>query len=494
MIRNAAIVLLAGNLDSNRGDRIAYIDRDGSHSYRSLTERSRRFAHLLADSSIKPGERLLLALEDTVTFPICFLGALQAGVVAVPLNTLLTAADYAFIARDSGAVAIVASAGLIDRMPAGLQQLGVNCDSQDWRDLDAALSEQPSDPIQPGSGGDDIAFWLYTSGTTGQPKGVMHSHENMLATADLYGRAVLGLNEEDIVYSAAKLFFAYGLGNALTFPLLVGAATVLLDSLPKPETVQVLLQEHGPTVFFGVPTLYARLLNSGNIPRDHRLRLCVSAGEALPEAILRRWREATGIAILDGIGSTEMLHIYISNRIGDIRPGTSGTPVAGYQVKILDDAGNGVADGDMGDLYVAGPSRTVGYWNRPELNQVTFDGLWMRTGDKYVRDESGAYAYCGRSDDLLKVGGIYVSPMEVENALLEHAAVLECAVIGRSDDDGLIKPKAFVVTNTADISEQDLIDHVATRLAPYKRPRWVAFVEQLPKTATGKIQRFKLRE
>ena len=494
MTRNAAVELLATNLAGDRASRISYFDRDGGHSYQSLADRSRQFAHLLTETGITPGDRLLLALEDTVAFPICFLGALQAGVVAVPLNTLLTAADYAFITEDSGAGAIVASSSLVDRIPAGLLQFGVNVNAQGWHDLHASLSDQPVSPVEPLSGGDDIAFWLYTSGTTGQPKGVMHSHNNMLATAELYGRAILDLNEDDIVYSAAKLFFAYGLGNALTFPLSVGASVVLLDTLPKPESVNALLTEQRPTVFFGVPTLYARLLNSGNIPHDHCLRLCVSAGEALPEAILQRWREQTGVQILDGIGSTEMLHIYISNRPGDIRPGTSGRPVAGYQVKILDDAGKAVADGDMGDLYVAGPSRTAGYWNRPELNRATFDGVWMRTGDKYVHNSSGAYAYCGRSDDLLKVGGIYVSPMEVENTLLEHPAVAECAVVGRADDDGLIKPKAFVVANTEDISGQDLIDHVATRLAPYKRPHWVAFVEQLPKTATGKIQRFKLRE
>jgi len=494
MIRNAAVELLTANLNGDRGERIAYIDRDGPLSYRALADRSRQFAHLLAGVGIAPGERLLLALEDSVAFPICFLGALQAGVIAVPLNTMLTTDDYRFIVEDSGAVAIVASASLIDRMPAGMVQFGVNAIGSSWRNLYTELSDQPATAVQPVSGADDVAFWLYTSGTTGKPKGVMHSHANMLATAELYGKAILNLQDTDIIYSAAKLFFAYGLGNALTFPLSAGASVVLLDTLPKPESVNTILTEQQPTVFFGVPTLYARLLNSGNTPTDHKLRLCVSAGEALPVTILQRWREATGVVILDGIGSTEMLHIYISNRIADIRPGTSGTPVEGYQVKIMDDAGNVVGEGDMGDLYVTGPSRTLGYWNRPELNQQTFTGQWMRTGDKYLQDESGAYAYCGRSDDLLKVGGIYVSPMEVENVLLEHEAVVECAVVGCADEDGLIKPKAFVVANTPDIDAQMLIDYVATRLAIFKRPRWVEFMDQLPKTATGKIQRFKLRE
>ena len=494
MTCNAAVELLTANLAGDRGERIAYIDRDGSHSYRTLADRSWQFAHLLGTAGIAPGQRLLLALEDTVAFPICFLGALRAGVVAVPLNTLLTAADYRFIAEDSGAVAVVASAALIERMPTGLLQFGVNSDAAGWRDLAEELSGQPATPVQPLSGGDDVAFWLYTSGTTGKPKGVMHSHANLLATAAHYGREVLGLSDQDVVYSAAKLFFAYGLGNALTFPLAAGATVVLLDTAPpRPEAVRAILEQHQPTVFFGVPTLYARLLNTGNVPRGHRLRLCVSAGEALPEAILQRWREAAGVAILDGIGSTEMLHMYLSNHDGEVRPGTSGTPLEGYQVKILDESGNEVLDGQMGDLYVAGPSRTLGYWNRPDLNTATFEGAWMRTGDKYVRKESGAYAYCGRSDDLLKVGGIYVSPLEVENMLLEHEAVAEAAVVGQADKDGLIKPKAYVVAKSARIDAQILIDFVAHRLAVYKRPRWVEFVNELPKTATGKIQRYKLR-
>jgi benzoate-CoA ligase family protein len=474
--------------------RVAFIDSTGRHTYEELARRSRQFARSLHARGIGPGERLLLVLDDTFAFPVCFLGALQAGVVAVPLSTLLTADNYAFIAADSEATGMVASPNHVERLPAGLTSYCVEAKTNGWLALYDALDRHSGEHVEAIGSDDDTAFWLYTSGTTGKPKGVMHSHADVLATADTYGKSILNLKEDDVVFSAAKFFFAYGLGNSLTFPLSVGATVVLLDGPPQPQEVLALLDEHRPTVFFGVPTLYAMLLNAGCVPRDHRLRLCISAGEALPEAIFRRWKEATGVEILDGIGSTEMLHIFMSNRSGDVQPGTSGFPVPGYRVRLLDEDGGEVADGDMGDLYVAGPSRTSGYWKRPEIDRSTFHGEWMRSGDKYRRTESGAFAYCGRSDDLLKVGGVYVSPMEVENALLEHPTVAEAAVVGQADADDLIKPKAFVVVSAgSDVAAQTLIDHVAGRLVPYKRPRWIEFVDELPKTATGKIQRFKLR-
>ncbi len=497
---NAAARLLEPNLVHERGDRTAFIDRDGPHAYREVAEQANRFANLLLRAGVRPEQRVLLALHDTVAFPICFLGAMRAGIVPVPVNTLLTESDYAFIAEDSRAAAIVASPDLLERMPTDPQILkyAPNGRGEAWPDLWQAIADCASTAPEADTRADDVAFWLYTSGTTGKPKGVMHSHANLLATAENYGQEVLNLNASDVVFSAAKLFFAYGLGNSLTFPMAAGATAVLLDSAPTPAAVASLLEEFQPTVFFGVPTLYAMLLNTNHLPpADHRLRLCVSAGEALPAALLERWRAATGVEILDGIGSTEMLHIYLSNRAGKVQAGTSGTPVANYRVKLLDEHDAEVSTpGMIGDLYVAGPSLCHGYWNRRQLNLDTFHGPWLRSGDKYQLTDSGAYQFCGRSDDLLKVGGIYVSPMEVENALLEHEAVAEVAVVGYPDHDQLIKPKAFVVAavkNPDGALAAQLIDHVANRLAAYKRPRWVEFVDALPKTATGKIQRFKLR-
>jgi benzoate-CoA ligase len=496
---NAAQAIIEPNLVAGRNSRIAFIDCNGATTYGELADDAARFANLLLGAGIHPEQRVLLALEDTVAFPVCFLGAMLAGIVPVPLNTLLTADDYAFIVEDSRAHAIVASAGLVERMPTGgdLLRFATSAAEGAWGDLWARLRACPADPPQSRTRADDVGFWLYTSGTTGRPKGVMHSHRSLLATAENYSHGVLGLNQDDVVFSAAKLFFAYGLGNSLTFPMLAGATTILLDSAPAPEAVCSLINEHQPTVFFGVPTLYAMLLNTTNVPDAAKLRLCVSAGEALPEVILDRWRDATGLEILDGIGSTEMLHIYLSNRSGAVEPGTSGTPVANYQVSVRDESGVEVTPGELGDLYVSGPSMCLGYWNRRQLSLDTFSGHWMRTGDKYRHDTSGAYVYCGRSDDLLKVGGIYVSPMEVENALLEHSGVAEAAVVGHRDNDELIKPKAFVVVASGTAADaalaEQLIEHVAARLAAFKRPRWVEFVDALPKTATGKVQRFKLR-
>jgi benzoate-CoA ligase len=342
---------------------------------------------------------------------------------------------------------------------------------------------------------DDTAFWLYTSGTTGSPKGVIHRHRDLEYTASSYGAQVLGIEASDVVYSGAKLFFAYGLGNALTFPLSVGATAVLTAARPSPAVVKSILQRHRPTVFCGVPTLYAMLLGDRPLPPRDRLRVCISAGEALPEVILQRWRDATGLDILDGIGTTEMLHIFISNRPGDVRPGSSGRSVPGYRVRVIDDDGREAADDVIGDLEVCGGSAAAGYWKLPEQSNATFRDGWVRTGDKYLRRPTGHLVYCGRRDDLLKVGGIYVSPAEIENALLAHPAVAETAVIGAEDADRLIKPKAFVVARgeTSQALADALIAHVRSQLADYKRPRWIEFVDELPKTATGKIQRYKLR-
>jgi benzoate-CoA ligase len=350
------------------------------------------------------------------------------------------------------------------------------------------------------TGPDEMCFWLYSSGSTGKPKGTVHLHSHLIATADLYAKPVLGIRDSDVVFSAAKLFFAYGLGNSLTFPLAVGATTILMAERPTPDAVFKRLVEKKPTIFYGVPTLYAALLASASFPSKNKLalRVCTSAGEALPPDIGRRWTERTGTEVLDGIGSTEMLHIFLSNRPGDVRPGTTGKPVPGYQLRLVDDQGNIIAKPDeLGELQISGPTSAVMYWNQREKTKNTFQGPWTRSGDKYSVDKDGYYVYGGRSDDMLKVSGIYVSPAEVEAALVSHDSVLEAAVVGVEDENKLVKPKAYVVLkpgqSASDSLKNALQQHVKDKLAPYKYPRWIEFLSELPKTATGKIQRFKLR-
>ncbi len=363
----------------------------------------------------------------------------------------------------------------------------------DWIAGEAAQS-----PVAPTTA-DDVCFWLYSSGSTGAPKGAVHLQSDLVNTAELYAQPILGICDSDIVFSAAKLFFAYGLGNALTFPLTAGATAILMAERPTPASVFRQLIAHRPTIFYGVPTLYAAMLASPDFPPRETLalRCCVSAGEALPAELGRRWFERTGVDILDGIGSTEMLHIFLSNRPGEVRYGTTGKPVPGYAIRLTDEAGNAVAAGEIGELQVNGPTSSPHYWNNRARSLATFLGPWTKCGDKYTVDADGYYTYCGRSDDMLKVGGVYVSPFEVEAALASHEAVLEAAVVGHADENELIKPKAFVVvkpgqTATPELAAQ-LQDHVKAKLATYKYPRWVEFVGELPKTATGKIQRFKLR-
>jgi benzoate-CoA ligase len=489
-----------------RANKPAFVDHRASWTYGQLTDRANRFCAALRAKGIKREERILICLLDTIDWPTAFLGALKAGVIAVPVNTLMTEADYQFMLADSRARMLVVSDVLLPRF----EQLIAACpdlqhvvvsgdDAKDHERFEDLLSAAPRDDYTASTTRDDMAFWLYTSGSTGKPKGAVHVHASLRLTNDLYGTPILGLNESDVCYSVAKLFFAYGLGNALTFPMSVGATTVLLPERPTAENVAALLRKHAVTVFYGVPTFYAGFLasNAAAQPGAVKFRRCVSAGEALPPDIGRRWSERYGCDILDGIGSTEMLHIFLSNRPGDIKYGTTGRPVPGYEVRLVDEAGLPVKRGDLGELLVRGPSSAIMYWNNREQSRRAFMGEWTRSGDKYREDEEGYYVYCGRNDDMLKVSGIYVSPFEVEAALQTHAAVLESAVVGWLDDDGLIKPKAFVVLKSPDTGCDELVrtlqDHVKAQLAPFKYPRWIEFRGELPKTATGKIQRFKLR-
>ena len=499
---NAAADLIGRNLAAGRGGKTAFIDDRGRYSYAELAERVGRFANALRRLGLQPEQRILLCLHDGIDFPTAFLGAITTGIVPVAVNTQLSAPEFAFMLADSRARAVFASAPVLPVIEAAVALLPdprprviVSGD-----DLDALLAEAPAAADTAPTHPDEPCFWLYSSGSTGRPKGTVHLHSSLARTAELYAVPVLDITESDIVYSAAKLFFAYGLGNALTFPMAVGATSVLTAERPSPAVVADVLRRHRPTIFYGVPTLYNTMLASNDLPRREELALrrCVSAGEPLPAEIGRRWSERIGVDILDGIGSTEMLHIFLSNRPGDVRYGTTGKAVPGYRLDIVDEAGQRVRRGEIGDLLVDGPTSAALYWNSRERSRATFAGAWTRTGDKYYEDEDGYFVYCGRSDDMVKVSGMYVSPAEVEAALVAHEGVLEAAVVGAPDADGLIKPKAFVVAKPGIATDAAfagaLESHAKSRLAPFKCPRWISFLDELPKTATGKIQRFKLRE
>lgn len=498
---NAAHDLLKRN--AARPDKVAYIDATtgAKLTYGDLEDQARRFAAALRHRGFKPETRVMLAMLDTLEWPVVFLGCILAGVVPVAANTLLTTKDFDFMLRDSRAQALFVSRPLLPTFEplvgkiSTLEQMFV-AGGEGEHSVAHLIASGKADGEVAGTCSDDVCFWLYSSGSTGMPKGTVHLHSHLVQTAELYGRGVLGIRENDVVYSAAKLFFAYGLGNALTFPLSVGATTILLPTRPAPADVFRILKEFRPSIFYGVPTLYAALLADPNKPKkaEIALRVCTSAGEALPADIGQRWTAEYGCEILDGIGSTEMLHIFLSNRPGKVRYGTTGQPVPGYEVRIVGDDGRECGPGEIGELQISGPSAAIMYWNNRAKTKATFAGEWTRSGDKYTRDADGYYTYGGRSDDMLKVGGIYVSPFEVEACLMTHASVLEAAVIGVADQDGLVKPKAYVVLKPGQqASAEDLQGHVKSRLAPYKYPRWIAFVPELPKTATGKIQRFKLR-
>lgn len=513
---NAVSDFVDANVARGLGGKTAFIDPERSITYAELQSRTRRFAAALQALGVRPESRIALALYDTVDFPAAFWGAVRAGVVAVPMNTLLTPDQYAYVLSDSRASSIVVTAALanvirsiIPRLPNLRTVILIGADPRESagfgncavHHFEELLVRAPAEPATVATVSDEVAFWLYSSGSTGDPKGVRHVHASLMATAKLMGQDVLGIREDDVVFSGAKLFFAYGLGNAMSFPMSVGATAVLLPARPTPETVFDVMRRHRPTIFYGVPTLYASLLAHADVgpgAGSDRLRLCVSAGEALPAHLGERWRAKVGVDILDGIGSTEMLQTFLSNRPSDIRYGSSGKPVPGYEARIVDDNGCDVRDGEIGELIVRGPSAGEGYWNQRAKSRHTFAGEWTYTGDKYSRDEEGYYFYRGRTDDMFKVSGMWVSPFEVEAALASHEAVLEAAVIGKEDADGITKPKAFVVLKSGYTADDRFFEtiklHVKERAGPWKFPRWIELRPDLPKTATGKIQRFKLRD
>jgi len=510
---NFAAAVLAEN--AARGAKVAFVDDSRSVTYEGLADRVRRFAAVLGEEGLRREERVLVVMHDSVDLPTVFLGALYAGVVPVLVNTLLPAADVVYMLEHSSARLVVASAALEAKVREAIASSGEAPEllvsrapipvasaiggGAERPDLEARIAAASPRPSAASTHADDIAFWLYSSGSTGKPKGTVHTHANIFWTVELYAKPVLGLRADDVVFSAAKLFFAYGLGNGLTFPLSVGATTVLMAERPTPDAVFERLIRHRPTVFAGVPTLYLAMLASPALPPRGRvaLRVCASAGETLPERVGQAFTDHFGCHILDGLGSTEMLHIYLSARPGDVVYGTTGVPVPGYSVELRDDAGGRVAPGELGDLYVKGPSAALLYWRDRDRTRSTFLGPWVRTGDRYRQLPSGHYQYAGRSDDMLKVSGQYVAPVEVEIALQEHAAVMEAAVVGRVDEHGLVRIFAFVVLRPGHSGDDALVAalqaFVKGRLAPHKYPREVVFLPELPKTATGKIQRFKLR-
>src|SRR5579859_5098542 len=512
---NAAVAFLDGALANGWGDRIALRTSGGNWTYSQLAEGANRAGNALRALGVETEQRVAILLYDSPQFACTFFGAIKIGAVPIPTNTALRPQDYHYMLNDSRARVLIVEEDIWPQIAplrrdltflrhvvivargagaSGASSAGATVD------YDALVAGAQRDLEGAPTIRDDAAFWLYSSGSTGFPKGCVHLQHDMHVCTELYAKPILSLTPDDITFSAAKLFFAYGLGNGLYFPLAVGASAVHFPGRITPESAFQAINDFRPTIFFGVPTLYAGMLalpDAATRFDTSSLRCCVSAGESLPADILRRWKEKFKVDILDGIGSTEILHIFISNRVGQIKPGSSGKLVPGYEALITDEHGHAVNQGDIGNLLIRGDSITADYWNKHEKTKDVLNGHWIHTGDKYYDDDEGFYWYCGRSDDMLKVGGQWVSPVEVEGALIAHPAVLEAAVVGDMDTEQLIKPRAYIVLNQgyepSEAMENELKAFVKERLAVFKYPRWIEFVPELPKTATGKIQRFKLR-
>jgi benzoate-CoA ligase family protein len=508
---NAARKFIDEPVEKGWGDRVAIYFCEEAITYRQLQQSVNRAANLLRSLGLEMENRVLLICHDSPEFIYSFFGAIKLGAVPIPVNTMMQPSDYEYFLNHSRARLLIVHQDLWEKIVpfrerfVFLEQVIVIGENafrwEGVQDFHRMMEEAGSDFAIATTCADDAAFWLFSSGSTGHPKGVIHLQHDMEYALNTYAKEILHLSENDICFSASKLYFAYGLGGGMYFPLGVGASTVLLPERSTAETVLRVIETYRPTVFFGVPTLYGMMIDvterSGKTFDLSSLRICVSAGEALPAAFIHKWRKLFHVDILDGVGSTEALHIYLSNRVGEIRPGSSGKVVPGYDAKIVNEEGLPVADLEVGDLWIRGDSIAHGYWNLHEQNKQKFIGDWFRTGDKYYRDEDGYYWYCGRSDDMLKIGGIWVSPIEIENCLLQHEAVLEVAVVGETDENDLVFPKAYIVlkegVEPSESLEEELKTFVKTHLARYKYPRKIEFITELPKTSSGKIQRFKLR-
>ena len=513
---NAADYFIDRNVRQGRGHKVAVISPKRNYTYNDLQKMVNKTANALVELGVRIEDRIALLLLDTPEFYACYWGAIRIGAVPVPCNTMMTPEDYHYFLNDTRAKVLICSKSIV---PAIYEISGDLPYLRDLIVIEAGKGAKipfkqkyrraPSTCKSAATTKDDVGFWLYSSGSTGSPKGTIHSQYDMVVCSENYAKGVLGMNENDITLSVARLFFAYGLGNSNAFPLAAGGTAIIYPERPTPKLMYDLLVKHRPTLFFGVPTLYAAMLDhaekqdskSPDPNSDHELssvRLCISAGEALPPDLYHRWKARYGVEIVDGIGSTEMAHIFLSNRPGEVRPGSTGKPVPGYEIKLLDDGGMEVSPGEIGTLHVKGDSAAQLYWRKRDKTRSTMVGEWINTGDKFHEDEDGYYWCHGRGDDMLKVGGIWVSPIEVERCISEHPAVVECAVVGHEDPEGLVKPKAFVVLSDRSAASDDLADelkaYVRERLAKYKYPRWIQFVDELPKNPNGKIVRFRLRE
>ena len=503
---NAAACFIDTNVAKGRGQKVAIECGELRVTYKQLLEKTNQIGNALRDLGVRPEERVCLMLEDTPEFLYSFFGAIKIGAVAVPLNTHLRPHEYEYILRDTGARVAICSRELAEllntcKSDRKLDWIVVAAKQNDQRSFDHISMSASAELTAYPTCKDDPAFWLYSSGSTGRPKGCVHLQHDMLLPTQYYAKDILHISETDRCYSVAKLFFAYGLGNAGYFPLSVGATTILSPLRPIPERVYSDIERYQPTLFYSVPSNYAALLAHTRAGPDFDLssiRHAVSAGEPLPPVLFQRFKERFGIEILDALGSTEMLHMVISNRPGELKPGSSGKIIPGCEARIVDENEQDVSAGEIGTLLIKCDATCAGYWNQPEKTKDTFVGPWFRTGDKYYQDDDCFFWYAGRADDLFKVNGQWLSPTEVEGALISHPCVIEAAVVARKDGDGLLKPAAYVVLRsepapTSNIAGE-LQSWVAEKLTWHKSPRWIEVIEALPKTATGKLQRFKLRE